>query len=132
MTGARAYRGHYAALRMTSTNAGTRWLWWLLLAASGASLVWFGYAVSQRLLYPHELEWMEGALADHAARVVPMHSYKYAARLQAAQAGRNPVLLRVDTKAGHGAGTPTSKRIDLAADEWTFLVRALRMKVNFD
>ena len=69
MTGARAYRGHYAALRMTSTNAGTRWLWWLLLAASGASLVWFGYAVSQRLLYPHELEWMEGALADHAARV---------------------------------------------------------------
>ena len=70
--------------------------------------------------------------ADHDDRVVPMHSYKYAARLQAAQRGDAPILIRVDTRAGHGAGTPTSKRIDLAADEWTFLARNLRMDVDFD
>ena len=70
--------------------------------------------------------------ADHDDRVVPMHSFKYAARLQAAQAGRNPVLIRVETRAGHGAGTPTDKRIDLAADKWTFLARALRMDIDFD
>ena len=44
-------------------------LWWLLLACAAAAVAWFAYAVSQRLFYPHELEWMEGALADHAARV---------------------------------------------------------------
>jgi len=70
--------------------------------------------------------------ADHDDRVVPMHSFKYAARLQAAQAGANPILIRIDTRAGHGAGTPTEKRIDLAADKWTFLARALRMKIDFD
>ncbi|MHC4938792.1 MAG: prolyl oligopeptidase family serine peptidase [Planctomycetota bacterium] len=69
--------------------------------------------------------------ADHDDRVVPAHSYKYAARLQAAQMGRAPVLIRIETKAGHGAGTPTSKRIDGVADRWTFLARNLRMKVKF-
>ena len=44
-------------------------LWWLLLACAAAAVAWFAFAVSQRLFYPHELEWMEGALADHAARV---------------------------------------------------------------
>jgi len=47
----------------------TRWLWWALLVLAGAATIGFGYAVSQRVLYPHELEWMEGALADHASRV---------------------------------------------------------------
>lgn len=54
---------------MSSTNARINALWVLLLACALAAACWFAYAVSQRLLYPHELEWMEGALADHAARV---------------------------------------------------------------
>jgi len=68
--------------------------------------------------------------SDHDDRVVPAHSFKYTARLQAAQQGPAPVLIRVETRAGHGAGTPTSKRIDLVADRWTFLARNLRMKVR--
>jgi prolyl oligopeptidase len=63
--------------------------------------------------------------ADHDDRVVPAHSYKFAAALQAAQAGPEPVLIRIDTRAGHGALTPTSMKIDEAADVQAFLVRAL-------
>ena len=66
--------------------------------------------------------------ADHDDRVVPAHSFKFAARLQACQAGKAPVLIRIETKAGHGAGTPTSKRIDAAADRFAFLVKALGMR----
>ncbi len=58
---------------------------------------------------------------DHDDRVVPLHSFKFAAALQHAQAGSAPVLLRVETRAGHGAGKPTSKLIEEAADRWTFL-----------
>jgi len=50
--------------------------------------------------------------------------------LQEAQAGPNPVLIRIETKAGHGAGKPTSKQIEEAADRWAFLVRALNMSVD--
>ena len=67
--------------------------------------------------------------ADHDDRVVPSHSFKFAAALQAAQAGPNPVLIRIETKAGHGAGKPTSKQIEEVADRWGFLVRALNMNV---
>lgn len=63
--------------------------------------------------------------ADHDDRVVPSHSFKFAATLQAAQAGPDPILIRIDVKAGHGAGKPTSKRIDEAADRFAFLVREL-------
>ena len=63
--------------------------------------------------------------ADHDDRVVPGHSFKYAAALQAAQAGPAPVLIRIETKAGHGAGKPTSKIIEEQADRWAFLVRVL-------
>ena len=66
--------------------------------------------------------------ADHDDRVVPAHSYKFAAALQAAQCGPNPVLIRIETQAGHGAGKPTSKVIDEIADQWTFLTRALAME----
>ena len=66
--------------------------------------------------------------ADHDDRVVPAHSFKYAATLQAAQAGPAPILIRIDTKAGHGAGKPTSKLIDEAADKWAFLVQTLHMR----
>jgi prolyl oligopeptidase len=68
--------------------------------------------------------------ADHDDRVVPGHSFKYTAALQAAQAGPAPVLIRIETNAGHGAGKPTSKRIEEAADRFAFLVRNLGMKVN--
>jgi prolyl oligopeptidase len=63
--------------------------------------------------------------ADHDDRVVPGHSFKFSAALQAVQAGDRPVLIRIETKAGHGAGKPTLKVIDEAADRWAFLVRVL-------
>ncbi|MEP7064397.1 MAG: prolyl oligopeptidase family serine peptidase [Gemmatimonadota bacterium] len=65
--------------------------------------------------------------ADHDDRVVPGHSFKFAATLQRAQAGPAPVLIRIDTKAGHGGGKPTSKQIDLATDELAFTVKNLGM-----
>jgi prolyl oligopeptidase len=66
--------------------------------------------------------------ADHDDRVVPAHSFKFAATLQAAQAGDAPVLIRIETKAGHGAGKPISKAIEEITDEWSFLVKNLGMK----
>jgi prolyl oligopeptidase len=66
--------------------------------------------------------------ADHDDRVVPAHSFKFAAALQAAQAGPAPVLIRIETKAGHGAGKPTSKLIEERADVFAFLTRVLEMK----
>jgi prolyl oligopeptidase len=61
--------------------------------------------------------------------VVPGHSFKFTAALQAAQAGPKPVLIQIETKAGHGAGKPTSKVIEEQADRWTFLVKALGLTV---
>ncbi len=67
--------------------------------------------------------------ADHDDRVVPAHSFKFAARLQECQAeGGPPALIRIDTSAGHGAGTALSKMIDKTADEWAFLEAALRVE----
>ncbi len=63
--------------------------------------------------------------ADHDDRVVPGHSFKFTAALQAAQAGPQPVLIEIETKAGHGAGKPTSKLIEEQADRFAFLVRNL-------
>jgi prolyl oligopeptidase len=65
--------------------------------------------------------------ADHDDRVVPAHSFKFAATAQAAQAGCNPIIIRIDTKAGHGAGKPTAKQIEEVADRWGFLTKALKM-----
>jgi prolyl oligopeptidase len=59
--------------------------------------------------------------ADTDDRVDPSHSKKYAARMQEADAGKNPILIRIETKAGHGGGKPTTKILDEAADIWTFL-----------
>ncbi len=67
--------------------------------------------------------------ADHDDRVVPGHSFKFTAALQAAQAGPQPVLIEIETKAGHGAGKPTSKLIEEQADRFAFLVRNLGMSV---
>jgi prolyl oligopeptidase len=63
--------------------------------------------------------------ADHDDRVVPAHSFKFAARLQACQAGERPVLIRIETKAGHGAGKPTAKQIEYQVDVLGFLGREL-------
>jgi prolyl oligopeptidase len=65
--------------------------------------------------------------ADHDDRVVPAHSFKFAAAAQAAQGSSNPVIIRIDTKAGHGAGKPTDKQIEEVADRWGFLTKALKM-----
>ena len=66
--------------------------------------------------------------ADHDDRVVPAHSFKFAAALQAAHAGDAPVLIRIETKAGHGAGKPMTKLIEEVADKWAFLVETLGME----
>jgi prolyl oligopeptidase len=68
--------------------------------------------------------------ADHDDRVFPAHSFKYTAAMQAAQAGDAPVLIRIETKAGHGAGKPTSKQIDEVTDIYGFLVKNLGMNVQ--
>ncbi|MDO8501441.1 MAG: prolyl oligopeptidase family serine peptidase [Gemmatimonadaceae bacterium] len=67
--------------------------------------------------------------ADHDDRVVPGHSFKFTATLQVAQAAPAPILIRIETKAGHGAGKPTAKQIDTAADRFAFLVKTLDMRV---
>jgi len=66
---------------------------------------------------------------DHDDRVVPAHSHKFIATLQAAQGGPAPVLTRIETNAGHGAGKPTTKQIAERADQWAFLVKNLGMKL---
>lgn len=66
--------------------------------------------------------------ADHDDRVFPAHSFKYAAALQAAQAGDAPTIIRIETKAGHGAGKPTAKVIEEQSDIYGFLIKNLGMK----
>ncbi len=66
--------------------------------------------------------------SDHDDRVVPAHSFKFASQLQAKQSGSNPVLIRIETKAGHGAGTPVSKTIELYADMFSFALWNMGIK----
>ena len=72
--------------------------------------------------------------ADHDDRVFPAHSFKYAAAMQAALSGKDavggPVLIRVETRAGHGGGMPLSKRVDVTADQFAFVVKQLGMTVT--
>jgi prolyl oligopeptidase len=65
---------------------------------------------------------------DHDDRVVPAHSFKFAAALQSSQTCENPVLIRIETKAGHGAGKPTSMIIDEQADKWAFMFHNMGLK----
>ncbi|MCA3039492.1 MAG: S9 family peptidase, partial [Rhodocyclaceae bacterium] len=68
--------------------------------------------------------------ADHDDRVVPAHSFKYAAALQAADTGSAPKLIRIETSAGHGAGKPTSKIIEERADILAFIANAFDVSVK--
>ena len=68
--------------------------------------------------------------SDHDDRVVPSHSYKFTAALQAVQKGKAPTLIRIESKAGHGAGTPTSKRIEAVVDKYSFLSMALNFPLD--
>jgi prolyl oligopeptidase len=72
------------------------------------------------------------ATSDHDDRVVPGHSFKFAATMQSDQAGPAPVLIRIEVKAGHGAGKSITKLIDETADTWAFLAHNLDMKVNLE
>ena len=67
---------------------------------------------------------------DHDDRVVPAHSFKFAAELQSAQSCTNPTLIRIETKAGHGAGKPTSMLIDEQADKWAFMLWNMGLSYN--
>ncbi|MDR2885779.1 MAG: prolyl oligopeptidase family serine peptidase [Rikenellaceae bacterium] len=69
--------------------------------------------------------------ADHDDRVVPAHSFKFSATLQAAQKCRRPTLIRIESKAGHSAGKPTGKRIDEATDMYSFIFCNTKVKVSF-
>lgn len=69
--------------------------------------------------------------ADHDDRVVPAHTFKFMAELQSKHQGNNPVLVRIETKAGHGAGKPTSKLIEESADMYGFIMHNLGMKPKF-
>jgi prolyl oligopeptidase len=79
--------------------------------------------VKQGTCYPPTLI----TTADHDDRVAPWHSYKFAAALQAAQSCPNPILIRIETRAGHGAGKPVWMQIDDFADQWGFLAKWLGM-----
>jgi len=61
--------------------------------------------------------------------VAPGHSFKFAAALQAAQTGAAPTLIRIETRAGHGAGKPTTKQIEEVVDLWSFLTKELNMEL---
>ena len=71
-----------------------------------------------------------GGCSVHDDRVVPGHSFKFAATMQADQAGPAPILIRIEVKAGHGAGKSITKLIDETADTWSFVAKNLNMKVN--
>ncbi|MGA7722948.1 MAG: prolyl oligopeptidase family serine peptidase [Ignavibacteriaceae bacterium] len=69
--------------------------------------------------------------ADHDDRVVPAHSFKYIATLQEKYKGKNPILIRIETRAGHGAGKPTDKIIEEQTDIWSFIFKNLGVKTIY-
>ena len=68
--------------------------------------------------------------ADHDDRVVPAHSFKFAARLQECRSGKSPVLIRIDNKAGHGSGKPLAKQMEEQADIFGFLLHEMGVKMK--
>lgn len=84
--------------------------------------------IKQGVNYPATL----AITADHDDRVVPAHTFKFMAELQAKDGGKNPVLVRVETRAGHGAGKPTAKQIEEAADMYSFIMFNFGMNPKFE
>jgi len=82
-------------------------------------------------LFAKELGAFAYPAAPKSEQTDDYHSFKYAATMQAAQTGPAPVLIRIETRAGHGAGKPTSKIIEDVTDQLSFLVKALGMKIAF-
>ncbi|MEC9094493.1 MAG: prolyl oligopeptidase family serine peptidase [Planctomycetota bacterium] len=91
----------------------------------------FGYSPYHNLKSGTEYPPTLVTTADTDDRVVPGHSFKFAARLQECQKGSQPTLIRIETRAGHGAGKPTSKIIEEIADQWAFLIKHLGVKPTF-
>ncbi len=85
------------------------------------------HTLKKRITYPAILV----TTADHDDRVVPAHSFKYAATLQAASNGKNPTLIRIESKAGHGSGKPMSKVLEEQADIYSFIMYNMGMKPKF-
>jgi prolyl oligopeptidase len=83
--------------------------------------------IKEGLNYPATLV----TTADHDDRVVPAHSFKYIAELQSKYNGENPVMIRIETQAGHGAGKPTSKIIEEVADVWSFVFYNLGVTLKY-
>ncbi len=109
-------------LRYHQFTAGAGWAYDYGIADSSKAMFDYLYSYSplhnikEGVNYPATLV----TTADHDDRVVPAHSFKFAATLQEKNGGENPVLIRIETKAGHGAGKPTSKQIEEAADKFAF------------
>lgn len=89
----------------------------------------YGYSPYHTIIKGGKYPAVLAGTADHDDRVVPAHTFKYMARLQEYNAGKLPVLVRIDVKAGHGAGKPTAKVIDEYTDMWSFLFYHLGMKM---
>ena len=89
----------------------------------------YGYSPYHNIIKGGKYPAVLVTTADHDDRVVPAHSFKYIARLQEYNAGKLPTLIRVETKAGHGAGKPTSKVIEEYTDLWSFMFYHLGIKM---
>jgi prolyl oligopeptidase len=83
--------------------------------------------IEEGLEYPAVL----AMTADHDDRVVPAHSFKYIATLQEKYNGKNPTMIRIQTKAGHGAGKATSVKLQEEADMWSFIFKNMEIKPNY-
>jgi prolyl oligopeptidase len=86
----------------------------------------YGYSPYHNLIKGTEYPATMVMTAERDDRVVPAHSFKYAAALQYAQGGSAPTLIRIETRAGHGAGKPTEKQIEECSDMWSFLRHNLK------
>jgi prolyl oligopeptidase len=112
-------------LRYNKITAGAGWAYDYGTAEESKEMFEYLYkyspyhALQQNRAYPATLV----TTADHDDRVVPAHSFKFAARLQEFHRGTAPVLIRIESKAGHGAGKPTSKIIEEQADKWAFMLQ---------
>ena len=112
-------------LRFHKWTIGWAWVPEYGTADKAADFKWLHAYSPYHNLKPNKYPATMVTTADHDDRVVPAHSFKFAAQLQQSQKGAAPTIIRIETKAGHGAGKPTSKRIEEAADRWAFLVKAL-------